>query len=395
MVFYFCILDTNSKSLNGNISRYLVYVLPEQFSSLVKNILGEKIHSQLNSIVEYVLYKKNPLLQITYLLILNGAFILWLCFGQPQLPTYFVSSVHSIYAFIGVILCHITFIMACRIGPGFINKINHESFMHQPYDNLIYIDNNICSTCNIQKPARSKHCSLCGYCVATFDHHCVWLNQCVGELNYKYFLLFLLTNFTFFFYGSTVLFYIIISEIYEKDLFSATFVNSSTEIETRATLAMLFMYVLGRNPYLFGLLLLAFIMGLGVFSFFCYHLYLIYIGQTTNETFKWDALLRLHRKMVVSHNNYLNSLTGTDSKISKKKKGHSKEKADAPAVAKSSEECAAPPLRRALEMESFPELLDFSPGPAPTDLVYHKGFLGNLWAVLLAGRRPPQRRKED
>lgn len=54
---------------------------------------------------------------------------------------------------------------------------------------------------------------MCGYCVPTFDHHCIWLNQCVGENNYKYFLLFLMTNFVFFFYAAYTLGLIMLSEV--------------------------------------------------------------------------------------------------------------------------------------------------------------------------------------
>ncbi|GAB2291214.1 Probable protein S-acyltransferase 14 [Dionaea muscipula] len=48
-----------------------------------------------------------------------------------------------------------------------------------------------CRKCNQLKPSRCHHCSVCGRCVLKMDHHCVWVVNCVGALNYKYFLLFL------------------------------------------------------------------------------------------------------------------------------------------------------------------------------------------------------------
>lgn len=39
-----------------------------------------------------------------------------------------------------------------------------------------------------------KHCEDCQLCVATFDHHCIWIDNCVGEKNRPLFILCLLTN---------------------------------------------------------------------------------------------------------------------------------------------------------------------------------------------------------
>jgi hypothetical protein len=39
------------------------------------------------------------------------------------------------------------------------------------------------------------------------------LNQCVGELNYKYFMLFLLTNGAFFWYGAYLIYHVLVSEV--------------------------------------------------------------------------------------------------------------------------------------------------------------------------------------
>ena len=32
---------------------------------------------------------------------------------------------------------------------------------------------------------------ICGKCVEKFDHHCVYINNCLGHRNHKYFILFL------------------------------------------------------------------------------------------------------------------------------------------------------------------------------------------------------------
>ncbi|KAM3721571.1 Palmitoyltransferase ZDHHC3 [Dirofilaria immitis] len=50
----------------------------------------------------------------------------------------------------------------------------------------------VCTRCESYRPPRAHHCRICRRCIRKMDHHCPWVNNCIGEYNQKYFLQFLL-----------------------------------------------------------------------------------------------------------------------------------------------------------------------------------------------------------
>ncbi len=53
------------------------------------------------------------------------------------------------------------------------------------------LDGSFCLKCNRTRPARAHHCSICQECILRMDHHCPWINNCVGERNHGHYLRFL------------------------------------------------------------------------------------------------------------------------------------------------------------------------------------------------------------
>ena len=56
-----------------------------------------------------------------------------------------------------------------------------------------------CNICNTLVIEHSKHCAKCNRCSFEFDHHCIWVSNDIGRLNYVLFLRMLIfMNMTFF-----------------------------------------------------------------------------------------------------------------------------------------------------------------------------------------------------
>jgi len=58
--------------------------------------------------------------------------------------------------------------------------------------------------CVTARRPRTRHCRLCNKCVDGFDHHCLWLNTCVGTHNYRAWLGFMASLFVWTILGSSI-----------------------------------------------------------------------------------------------------------------------------------------------------------------------------------------------
>lgn len=50
----------------------------------------------------------------------------------------------------------------------------------------------VCPECIVIQPKRARHCTICRMCVFKYDHHCPWINNCIGARNILLFYVFLL-----------------------------------------------------------------------------------------------------------------------------------------------------------------------------------------------------------
>ena len=113
-------------------------------------------------------------------------------------------------------LAILTHLRAAFADPGKIKEGMSPPFHSE------YMQMKTCEKCvgkETWKPARAHHCRECGFCVFKMDHHCPWINNCVGYRNMKFFLQFVI--------------YIFIASAYLSLMMFLSFYNLLTARNTR------------------------------------------------------------------------------------------------------------------------------------------------------------------
>ena len=134
--------------------------------------------------------EKNKLTLKSYMAISAVSLTLMLLVVLPyEGPSYYM---YPLLALFGI--ANIFFVAASLTDPGYVKKSSKISFLKL---NQYFDPSYICPTCEVLRPMESRHCYICNKCVDRFDHHCQWLDNCVGVGNHNLFFMFLITIWTY------------------------------------------------------------------------------------------------------------------------------------------------------------------------------------------------------
>ncbi|CAF0912426.1 unnamed protein product [Adineta steineri] len=146
-----------------------------------------------------MLFRKDPCgiicIIMTYAMLLHCLYAVLFVIIIPLLNESLYGTLNALIVSTFVFLSIFSHGRAAYFDPGFVplpkNGIDFSDVKPNENNKQNGEGWTICNRCDTYRPARSHHCRICKRCVRKLDHHCPWINNCVGEFNQKYFILFL------------------------------------------------------------------------------------------------------------------------------------------------------------------------------------------------------------
>lgn len=180
-LYLFVCVDERGTGVLAKLKVLFWHMLPEMLKKVARRICGHTFVTLVERLANYICHKPNPLVQIVYFICAFGGFYIYVRDGFKHLPNERLSDIHIYSGTILMIACYGSYFMACYVDPGRIDKTSGKSTLDRAirrfkFDNVIFEKGLKCRTCAFQKPPRSKHCSMCNFCVEKLDHHCIWIN---------------------------------------------------------------------------------------------------------------------------------------------------------------------------------------------------------------------------
>ena len=152
-----------------------------------------------------------------------------------------------------------------------------------------------CGQCSFSyKPERAHHCSVCRRCVYKMDHHCPWVNNCVGIGNQKFFVLFCFYVFLCCVHAGTL----VVSRIFSCELASfATCFDPSYDASVRLASGRMPPPAVGGLIAVIVLCVVIVMFGIFTLCMFCAQCYAIAVDKTQIEQWqgqreKWQQKYR-------------------------------------------------------------------------------------------------------
>ncbi|KAH6618201.1 DHHC palmitoyltransferase-domain-containing protein [Chaetomium sp. MPI-SDFR-AT-0129] len=303
----------------------LVWVhLPNGLIAIDERLTGGRTVAALTRFSSYIMYDRHPTVLIFFILLLTISTYLYLPSSWPLM-----APIHKILSVPTILFPYLFLYLSAASDPGTITPSNLPREMARyPFDFSLFHPGARCRTCpptsshsgdqqeegrgrdqrgGQLKPARSKHCSLCSACIARCDHHCIFINNCVGAGNHHYFLLLLLSTAILTLYGGLLGTSLMTGQMRARfpgwqwawwRASRGTLYGNRNGVDTAGMPFTDWLITWswgmqdggrgsGGGVAMGAVTLLALMTSPLVWGLLGYHLWLVYCGTTTNESMKW------------------------------------------------------------------------------------------------------------